>query len=348
MRLVVVTQVVDADHPALAQTNDVVAALARRCDEVVVLCDRVGRHDLPANVRLRTFGSRSRLGRGVAFERALAAELARTPKPDAVLAHMVPLFLILAAPLAKARRIPLALWYTHWHASRSLRLALPLADLVLSVDAASFPLATPKLRATGHAIDVERFRPRERAAHDGPLRLLALGRIARWKGYETLLDGLSLAVADGLDAELELRGPSLTPDERRASRRAGGARRRRRRARRPGPDRAAGRARRDPGAARGRRPRRQRDAAVGGTETLDKVVYEAAACGVARRLQQHGARRLPRRAAARPARSPRATPARWPTGCSRSPARHRRRAARPGSSCAPASSTTTRSTPGRA
>ena len=164
-------------------------------------------------MRLRTFGSRSRLGRGVAFERALAGELARTPRPDAVLAHMIPLFLILAAPLAKARRIPLALWYTHWHASRSLRLALPLADLVLSVDAASFPLATPKLRATGHAIDVERFRPRERAAHDGPLRLLAFGRTARWKGYETLLDGLSLAVADGLDAELELRGPSLTPDE---------------------------------------------------------------------------------------------------------------------------------------
>ena len=44
MRLLVLTQVVDADHPALAQTVDILDALARRCDEVVVLCDHVGRN----------------------------------------------------------------------------------------------------------------------------------------------------------------------------------------------------------------------------------------------------------------------------------------------------------------
>ena len=64
MRLVVVTQVVDADHPALGQTIDIVGALARRCDEVVVICDHVGRYVPPAqrpvcerSVRLRGWGA---------------------------------------------------------------------------------------------------------------------------------------------------------------------------------------------------------------------------------------------------------------------------------------------------
>ena len=133
-------------------------ALARRCDEVVVVCDHVGRHQSPSNVRLLTFGSGSRAGRGLALERLLAAETRRRDtRPDAVLAHMVPAFLTLAAPLCKLYRIPLGLWYVHWHANRALRLATRLADVVFSVDRRSFPLETPKVLAIGHAIDVARF-----------------------------------------------------------------------------------------------------------------------------------------------------------------------------------------------
>jgi glycosyltransferase involved in cell wall biosynthesis len=215
VRLVFLTQVVDADHPALAQTIDMVRALAARCERVTVLCDRVGRQDLPSSVELRTFGARTRVGRGARFEHALAPELLGRRAPDAVLSHMIPVFLVLAAPLAKARRVPLLLWYTHWHASRSLRLATRLADAVLSVDRQSFPLDSAKVVATGHAIDVAAFAPRTATPQAGPLRLLAIGRMARWKGYETLLEGVRLAGERGLDLSVELRGPELTVDERR-------------------------------------------------------------------------------------------------------------------------------------
>jgi len=181
-----------------------------------VLCARVGRHELPANVRVRTFGAPNRLSRGVRFVRELAGELRLEPRPNAVLAHMVPLFLLLAAPLAKPRHVPLVLWYQHGMASRALKLAVRLSDVVITADVRSFPLRSAKVRGIGHAIDVERFSPAAaRPTDDGHLRLLALGRFSWVKGYDTLLDGFGLAVERGLDAQLELRGPQLTEAERR-------------------------------------------------------------------------------------------------------------------------------------
>ena len=211
MKLVFVTQEVDPNHGALGQTVDLVRALAARVDELAVVARDVNWNDVPANASVRTFDAGTKFARGMRFERALASVL---PGADGVLTHMVPEFTVLAAPLTRARRLPLGLWYTHWHASRALRVAALLADPILSVDRSSFPIASPKVRPIGHAIDVERFAGSPPAEHDGPLRLLALGRTARWKGLLTLLDALSLAMAAGVEATLEIRGPSLTPDER--------------------------------------------------------------------------------------------------------------------------------------
>jgi glycosyltransferase involved in cell wall biosynthesis len=279
MRILFVTQTIDADHPALAQTVDLVRELAGRFDAVTVVCGSVGRHDLPPNVELRPFAARTRVGRVSRFLRAGAGSLgSRSDKPAAVLVHMVPVFVLLLAPLAKARRVPILLWYTHWHGGRSLRAATRLVDVVLSVSRGSFPLATSKLRETGHAIDVDRFAPAG-PRHTGDLHLLALGRTARWKGYDTLLAAFEQATSAGLTATLEVRGPQLTEDERVHRRELEQAV-------------AASLALRDRVRIEDPRPREElpsllarADALVSATqprvgETLDKVVYEAAACAV--------------------------------------------------------------------
>ena len=137
----------------------------------------------PATSRFRTFGARTRLGRGVRFFAAAAASLLPRATTDAVLVHMVPLFVVLAAPLAKPLRVPVLLWYTHWHAGRSLRLATPLADVVLSVDRGSFPLATPKLRG-------DRPRDRRRRGSRRPTSRQPRARSAARPGSDGALEGL--------------------------------------------------------------------------------------------------------------------------------------------------------------
>jgi glycosyltransferase involved in cell wall biosynthesis len=209
MRLVVVTQEVDPASPVLGATVAKLRALAARVDELVVLADSAVEGVLPENSRVHLFAARTKAGRGTRFETALAGELRRRPRPAAVLAHMCPIYAVLAAPLARPVGVRVLLWFTHWRASRLLQLAERVSTTVISVDRGSFPFPSRKLVAIGHGIDLADFRcsPRER---DGAPRLLALGRTSPAKGLDTVLR----AVADVADATLDVHGPSLTDEER--------------------------------------------------------------------------------------------------------------------------------------
>jgi glycosyltransferase involved in cell wall biosynthesis len=205
-RLVVVTQSIDPAHPVLAATIPKVRALAERVAEVVVLAQSAASAPLAPNVDVRTFGSRSRAGRVWRLER----ELTRALPADAVFAHMIPAYVLLAAPLVRPRRIPLVLWYTHWKASGMLRVAERLATSIVSVDRRSFPLESAKVRPIGHGIDVSEFDCADRRGRNG-VHALVLGRYSPAKGIETILRGA--AEVEGV--EVEVRGTSLNDLEER-------------------------------------------------------------------------------------------------------------------------------------
>jgi glycosyltransferase involved in cell wall biosynthesis len=206
-RLVFVTQQVDPEHSLLAGAVPMIRALASRVDEVVVLADRAVDGALPENCRVRLYTAGSQVRRGARYAYALNEEL--TPRPLAVLVHMTPLLSVLAAPLTRPRGVPLLLWFTHWKVTRRLILAERLATAILTVDGRSFPLSSPKVVPIGHGIDMEKFPCTSRDPAER-LRVVALGRTSPSKGLETIVRAADLA-----NAELELRGPSLTDEERR-------------------------------------------------------------------------------------------------------------------------------------
>ena len=197
-RLIFATQRLDADDPVLGAIVPMVRALAARVDALVVLCDSAEPASVPERVRVHLFGARTQAQRGAKFTASLARELRR--RPLGVVAHMVPLYAVLAAPLVRPLRIPLVLWYTHWKAHAVVRAAEKLCSGVASVDARSFPLASRKVHAIGHGIDLSEF-PCTAPPDSDRLRALVLGRYSPAKGLETILRAAELA-----GVEIEARG----------------------------------------------------------------------------------------------------------------------------------------------
>ncbi|HLY95069.1 MAG TPA: glycosyltransferase family 4 protein [Gaiellaceae bacterium] len=205
-RIVFITQVVDPTDANLGATRAKIAALARRVDEVAVLCDRGIEGVLPDNCRVHVFGARTRPQRAARYISALRKEL-RDPKPVAVVGHMVPLYTLVAAPFVRAKRVPLMLWYTHWKGHIVLRLAIVACTHLLSLDVRSFPLRSRKVHAIGHGIDVNEFPCQPSVPAAGrPFRVMSLGRYSPPKKLDEMVEGVRIARDRGLDVRIDLYG----------------------------------------------------------------------------------------------------------------------------------------------
>ncbi len=203
-KLVFATQQLDPAHPTLGAAADMVTALAARFDEVVVLAASAAPGSLPANVRFRGYAAPAQALRGLRFDTELARELVRG-RPTGFLAHMSPVYALLAAPLLRPLRVPMLLWFTQQRAGAQLSRAERAVDAILTVDARSVPLSSGKVRAIGHGVDTSLFSCAPR--RDGSLRLLSLGRYSDVKGHDVAVR----AVASLPGAELTVRGELATP-----------------------------------------------------------------------------------------------------------------------------------------
>ena len=191
MRLLVVTPKVDPNDDLFGHAHTWIGALARRVERLYVVALWATDPPLPANVRFATLGKvrdDDKL-RWLARLQRLVGRLCLGGQIDAVLAHMGPVFAVAAAPVARVTRTPVFLWYAHGHVSPLLRLAHALVDGVGTSTPEGFRIPSPKVTITGQGIDTDRFRPPERPPV-GPPSILSVGRFSPVKDYTTLLDAL--------------------------------------------------------------------------------------------------------------------------------------------------------------
>ncbi|MFN8421282.1 MAG: glycosyltransferase family 4 protein [Anaerolineae bacterium] len=208
MRVLMITQKLDAGDPILAFTLDWVRELAARVQQLEVLCleQRVKTSDLPANVHVWSMGKERGVGRVRELLTFYATLLRLAPSLDAIFAHMVPRYAWLAALVAVLFDVPIFLWYTHRQESRELHWATRVSKLVFTAAPDSFPLQTPKLRAVGHGIDTSFFAPDPQVPDDQPPLIVQVARLMPIKHQRTLLLALAVAIKGGIDVRVAIVG----------------------------------------------------------------------------------------------------------------------------------------------
>jgi len=190
MRLLMLAIRFDRDDWATGFIPQWVERLAAHCTRLDVLALEVGRvGDLPANVRVFSMGKRAGVARWRVLMGFYRHALRLIPACDAVFVHMIPRYVLLAAPLALLWRKPITLWYTHRQASADLRRALPIVAQVLTAVPTSFPLASPKVRALGHGINPDFYTPNPSIAQQ-PL-VIYVARLQAIKRQALLIEALT-------------------------------------------------------------------------------------------------------------------------------------------------------------
>lgn len=183
----------DLDDLLLGFTSAWLREVAGRVKAVHVITMRAGRMSLPENVRVYSVGKEkgfSEARRTLEFYSHLFRILKQEPI-EACFSHMIPIFSVLAAPVLKARGIPLVTWYTHPSLPLSLKIAHHLSDQMVSCLPISYPYLAAKLKALGHGIDMELFSPGDNEPAEPPM-ILCVGRISPIKYHPTLIKAAAL------------------------------------------------------------------------------------------------------------------------------------------------------------
>lgn len=206
-----ITQRVDADHDVLGFTTDWVRELARHINHLEVLTGYEGRHDLPKNVRIFSYGKEREFPkwrRVATFERH-CARLATDV--DVVFVHMIPKYVLASYPWFRPAGTRFVLWYAHSSVTWDLRIAHRLVDRLVTSTEASFSLPSEKIEIVGQGIDMSKFTAG--TVESDRTRLLGLGRVDPVKNFEVLIDAVSKLNGWGRDICLRVVGrPSSDGD----------------------------------------------------------------------------------------------------------------------------------------
>ncbi len=216
MRILIVTQRLDASHDVLGFFAGWVEALAAVA-EVEVVTQWLGDHPFGDTVPAHSLGKErgaGKLSQLARLQRILWRRVVHRRAIDLVFCHMCPEYVPLCYPLARLARVPVTLWYTHGTGNARLRLAVRLADRTLTASLEGFPWslsASPKVTALGHGIDTRRFTVTP-LPEDGPRVVVSVGRLSPVKDHALVVAAFAALLRRTGRRDLRLRivgGPPL-------------------------------------------------------------------------------------------------------------------------------------------
>jgi glycosyltransferase involved in cell wall biosynthesis len=212
MKLLIITQVVDKHHPILGFFHRWVEEFAKYCEKITVICLQKGEYNFPANVTVYTLGKEEGKGRLVYLGRFYKLIWQLRHEYDDVFVHMNQLYVILAAPFWHCLNKKVGLWYAHGAVSASLKVAVRLSDMVFTSTKEGLRIDTPKRVIVGQGIAIDNFKEAFKEKSD-TLRLITVGRISQSKNLETLLKACALLKEKGSIFQLQIVGVPTTKSE---------------------------------------------------------------------------------------------------------------------------------------
>jgi glycosyltransferase involved in cell wall biosynthesis len=226
MRLLICTQAVDLDDPVLGFFHRWIVEFASHCESVQVICLREGRHNLPANVRVRSLGKEKIAS---SFElRASSKIVARLQytlrfytniwqlrhEYDVVFVHMNPQYVVLGGLVWRWWGKTIGLWYVHRHVTFMLRIAEKVTHFVFTAAQESFAISSTKVHIVGHGIDTARFvRDHDFRMPITTPRIVSVGRVTPIKNLDIAIRAVGLLRDQGIQAHLDVVGEPITPHD---------------------------------------------------------------------------------------------------------------------------------------
>jgi len=224
MKLLIITQKVDAEDPVLGFFHRWIEEFAKTADSISVICLEERKHHLPKNVRVYSLGkerfmihdSRFMILRRVVYTiRFWKHIISKRRECDVVFVHMNQEYVLLGAPFWRLFGKKIGLWYAHGYTPWNLRVAEKLAHIIFTSTKGGCRLASGKIRVVGQGIDTEKFKNQKSKIknEEGTLRMVTVGRISPSKDYGTLLKAAELLKSKGVPFSLEVIGGIGVPEQ---------------------------------------------------------------------------------------------------------------------------------------
>ena len=194
MKLLIITQRVDSTDTILGYFLQYIEAFAEHFEKVYVICLEKGEYDLPDNVKVMSLGKEegvSTITYFIRFYKHVIPLLFGKKSVNRIFVHMNEIYVLLLAPLLPLRKlqgIQLDWWKCHGHISYKAKIGRFFVDRVVTCSQSAYPVKTKKKHVFGQGVDTTLFVP-------GKIRevgnIIAVGRMSQVKHYEDLIKAVA-------------------------------------------------------------------------------------------------------------------------------------------------------------
>jgi len=207
MKLLIITQKYDINDSNLGAFVGWWDKLAERMEKVYVLALEKRSESTRSNIEVISMGKEKGAGFFGKFFGFYLGLFKTIGKADAVLVHMIPKYVILAAPLALIFKKPIFMWYTGVAAQKQLKFSVIFCRKVFTAHEAAMRVNTLKRVVTGHGIDIEKFKVKSSKLKVGEfITVLSVGRITPSKGHDLVIKAIADLIKLGYKSKLKIIG----------------------------------------------------------------------------------------------------------------------------------------------